>query len=136
MSGTTCRVVTSSATASRQSRIPLEMSRSELPVIAFAEPDAEAALLASHFSPPSLPLHGATRIATVHAIMVWPPPFVTSIFFTVDATMYACALFEVRSLLVGRPPPGQVVEYPVFASMPRLTTLTTRSLASFGALFD
>src|SRR5262245_10717652 len=110
MSGTTCRVVTSSATASRQSRIPLEMSRSELPVIAFADPDADAALFASHFSPPSLPLHGATRIATVHAIVVCVPPLVTSIRLTVDATMYACALFVDRSLLVGRPPPGQLVE--------------------------
>ena len=88
--------------------MPLVMSRSELPVIALAEPDAFAALLASHFSPPSLPLHGATRIATVHAIVVWAPPFVTSIFLTVEATMYACALFVERSLLVGKPP-GQVL---------------------------
>ena len=72
--------------------MPPSMSRSLLPVIAFAEPDADAALFASHFSPPSLPLHGATRIATVHAIVVWRAPFVTSIFFTVDATMNALRL--------------------------------------------
>jgi len=90
--------------------MPLEMSRSLLPVIAFAEPDADAALLASHFSPPSLPLHGATRIATVHAIVAWRAPFVTSIFLTVYATMYACDLLVVSSLFVGSVPPGQVVE--------------------------
>src|SRR5687767_3509224 len=107
--GTTWRFVTSSATASRQSRMPTLTSRSLLPVTAFAEPDADAALFASHFSPPSLPLHGATRIATVQAIVVWRAPFVTSSFFTFAATMYACDLFADNSLLVGKPP-GQLVE--------------------------
>lgn len=115
--------------------MPLEMSRSELPVIAFAEPDADAARFASHFSPPSLPPHGATRIATVHAIVACRGPFVTSIFFTVDATMYACDLLLDRSLLVGKPP-GQLVAYPVLLSMLFLTIFTTRSGASFGAFFD
>src|SRR3954464_2390923 len=96
MNGTTWRFATSSATASRQSRMPLEISRSLLPVIALALPDAEAALFASHFSPPSLPPHGAIRIATVHAIVVCLLPVPLSIFLTVDATMYACDLFDVR----------------------------------------
>jgi len=78
-------------------------------VVALGGPLAEAARLASHFSPPSLPSHGAMRTATVHAMWVWPPSLVISIFFTVDATMYACDLFADRSFWVGRPP-GQLVE--------------------------
>jgi len=87
--GTTWRDVTSSATASTQSRTPFVMSRSREPVVAFAEPLAFAARLASQCSPPSRPVHGATRIATVHAICVWLPAFVISTCLTVDATMNA-----------------------------------------------
>ena len=54
---------------------------------ALAEPLADAALLASHFSPPSVPLHGATRISTLHEIWVWRLTLLISIFLTVDATM-------------------------------------------------
>src|SRR5262245_50553534 len=102
------RVVTSSATASRQSRTPPAISRSELPVVALAEPLADAALLASHFSPPSVPLHGATRISTLHEIWVWRLTLLNSIFLTVDATMNARAWLVASSVWVGRPP-GQVV---------------------------
>src|SRR4051812_4701475 len=106
--GTTWRVVTSSATASMQSRVPEAISRSLLPVIAFAEPEADAALFDSHFSPPSVPVHGAMRISRVHAICIRGPVLVMLILFTVDATMKPRELLTDSSADVGRPP-GQVV---------------------------
>ena len=117
-----------------QSRTPPWMSRSLGPVVAFAEPLADAARFASHFSPPSLPCHGATRIATVHAICVCVPDFVMSSRFTVDATMKPRDRADVSSAEVGRPP-GQLVAYPVPSTL-LLTILVTRSPASFGNLFD
>src|ERR1041385_1331630 len=101
------RVVTSSATASRQSRTPPAISRSELPVIALAEPLAEAALLASHFSPPSTPLHGARRISSCHDTWVWRLTRLISIFLTVEATMKARERLDASSVWVGSPP-GQL----------------------------
>jgi hypothetical protein len=60
--------------------MPLLMSRSRVPVVAFAEPLAFAARFASQCSPPSRPVHGAIRIAPVHALCVRAPAFVISTF--------------------------------------------------------
>ena len=72
-------------------------------------PEADAALFASHFSPPSLPCHGATRTVTVQAICVCVPALVMSTFFTVDATMNAREREEDSSACVGSVPPGHDV---------------------------
>src|SRR6185436_3896035 len=105
-----------------------------LPVIALAEPLADAARLASQRSPPSLPIHGATRTPTVHAICVLPPTLVISTFFTVPATMNARDRLELSSAEVGNPP-GHEVEKPLLSTL-RLSSFVTRSQAALGSCLD